>query len=285
MKLTVLIENKTLDECNSLTAEHGLSIFISYNEQCILFDTGATGSCIDNAEKLGLKIEDVDTVVISHHHFDHGGGLSRFLEANSKATVYMRPLSGKQYRFRAFGVLNKYAGLDVKLFEKYPGRFVFVNESAEVKPGVCIVTRIQKTHSLPKGNRYLFAETGDNRELDDFEHELIRVIREDDGLTVFTGCSHSGISNMIDTVVKRYPGVPIKAVLGGFHLIGLPVLNTMAGSRKAVTKLAKDILNFPVDRFYTGHCTGEKAYRVLKETMGDKLQYLPTGSSIQVLYQ
>ncbi len=282
MRITVLVENTRLENRKDLIAEHGLSLHIYRDDKQILFDTGATEAFSTNAEKLGVHIQQVDMVIISHHHFDHGGGLAHFFEANQKAKVYLRQCEKKEYYFRVWGIINKYIGLDKGLFKRYANRFDFVNEFTEISPGIFILTRIGKPYPLPKGNRHLFAQRSSTRELDRFEHELIMVIQEEEGLVVFTGCSHSGLLNMIDTVAKRFPGVRIKAVFGGFHLIGLPILNTMAGSKREVEGIAKEILKYPIDKLYTGHCTGMKAYQVLKGILGEKLEHFPTGSSVEV---
>lgn len=107
------------------------------------------------------------------------------------------------------------------------------------------------------------------------------VVREKEGLVVFTGCAHNGILNMVATVARQFSDVRIKAVFGGFHLIGLPMLNTMAGSRREVEGIGKELLKYPIERVYTGHCTGKKAYRVLKGVMAGKLEYLSTGSDME----
>ena len=72
MKLTVLMENTTVRE--DLTAEHGLSLYIEANGKRILFDTGASATFADNAEKLGIDLSQVDLCILSHGHYDHGGG-------------------------------------------------------------------------------------------------------------------------------------------------------------------------------------------------------------------
>jgi 7,8-dihydropterin-6-yl-methyl-4-(beta-D-ribofuranosyl)aminobenzene 5'-phosphate synthase len=173
-------------------------------------------------------------------------------------------------------------GLDHEPFEEHPDRFQFVDESAEVSPGIFVLTEIGQRFPQPRGNRRLFVKEGGSRSPDTFEHELVLAIREKGGLVVFTGCSHRGIVNMVDAVAQRFQGLPVKAVFGGFHLIGLPMLNTMAGSKKEVEDIARTLRRYDIGRIYTGHCTGPKGYRVLKGVLGEQLELLHTGSRLEV---
>jgi len=282
MRITALVENTRSEDRKDLTAEHGLSLHINHEDKQILFDTGATDAFSHNAEKLGIDIKQVDITVISHHHFDHGGGLNHLLKSNQKTKIYLRQCEEKEYYFKALGFINKFVGLDRSKLKEYADRINYVNTFTEILPSVFILTEIIKSYPLPKGNQHLFARKGTNCELDSFDHELIMVIREKDGLIAFTGCSHNGILNMIDSVVRQFPNDRIKAVFGGFHLIGLPILNTMAGSKKEVQNIGKEIRKYPVDKLYTGHCTGMKAYQISKGVLGNKLAYFPTGSSVEV---
>ena len=284
MKVTALVENTRLEDRQDLSPEWGLSLHIRHDGAQILFDTGATETFGHNAERLGVDIREVDVVVVSHHHYDHGGGLAHFLETNSKAKVYLRRNQAGDPHIRAFfGIVNRYVGLDRSVLRKNADRFEFVDAFTQIRPDVFLLTEIGNRYPLPKGNRHLFVEDGGTRELDRFEHELILVVRDKEGLVVVTGCAHRGILNMVDAVSSQFQGLPIKAVFGGFHLIGgLPMLNTMAGSRREVEGIGEEMLKYPIKKVYTGHCTGPKAYRVLKDVMGDKLEYLPTGAGVEV---
>jgi 7,8-dihydropterin-6-yl-methyl-4-(beta-D-ribofuranosyl)aminobenzene 5'-phosphate synthase len=117
---------------------------------------------------------------------------------------------------------------------------------------------------------------------DPFEHELVLVVREDDGLAVFTGCSHHGILNMIEAARSRFPDLPVKAVFGGFHLIGVPFFDSMAAPREEVEAIGRKILDLTGGPVFTGHCTGRKAYGVLAEVMGSSLRPFHTGTSVEV---
>jgi 7,8-dihydropterin-6-yl-methyl-4-(beta-D-ribofuranosyl)aminobenzene 5'-phosphate synthase len=281
MRVIALVENTRMEDMQHLVAEHGLSLYIERNGTRILFDTGATEAFGRNAERLGVNLQDVDAAVISHHHFDHGGGLAHFLETNHRATVYLKRSEAQDFYFRALGVIKKYVGLDAELLQQHADRFVFVDQFTEILQGVYILTEIVQRSPIPKGNRWLFVSDGGSFSPDSFEHELVMAVREGDELVVFTGCAHSGILNMMETVTRQFEGFPIKAVFGGFHLVDMPLLkNSMAGTKEEVRHIGEQMLRYPVEHVYTGHCTGKKAYRVLKGVMQDKLDYFPTGSDV-----
>jgi len=248
MKVTVLIENTRLADRDDLRAENGLSLYIQRDGMQILFDIGVTEAFGRNAERLGIDIQEVDMVVVSHYHFDHGGGLAYFLETNQKAKVYLRRWNAGNCYFRAFGIINKLVGLDRMLFQKHADRFVFVDAFTEIAPDVFILVEIGNPYPQPRGNRYLFVRDGDAYRLDSFEHELVMVVREKEGLVVFTGCSHRGILNMVAAVSGQFDGLSIKAVFGGFHLIGLPILNRMAGSKGEVESISIILVAVPQPR-------------------------------------
>ncbi|MCI5130292.1 MAG: MBL fold metallo-hydrolase [Candidatus Electrothrix sp. EH2] len=278
MRVVALIENTKPEDREELIAEHGLALYIEQDHRRILFDTGATGAFAHNAQKLGVNLEDVDAVVISHHHYDHGGGLACFTEENRKAKIYLRKSNEEDYCFRAFGVVGKYIGLDQSLLQQQADRFEFIDCFTEIIPSVYILTDIPQHYARPKRNRRLCMKQGGRYVPDRFQHELIMVIREEAGLIVFTGCAHNGILNMIEAVKRQFKNEPIRAVFGGFHLAGSPTLNIMAESQKDIKKIGEKLLTYSVGQVYTGHCTGKRASDILKQVMGDQLEYFATGS-------
>lgn len=282
MKITTLIENDCLDASSELISEWGLSLYIEFGDHSILFDTGQSGAFADNAERLDVDISMVQVMVLSHYHFDHGGGLKKFFNINSKAKVYLAESSNVECYAKAYKFIKKYIGLDASVLSEFSDRFVYVNEPTEILPNVFVFSKILNNHPKPIGNNRLYLKTGGKLVHDDFSHEIVTAIRDNDGLVIFTGCSHNGLLNMVDTVSEKFKGVPIKAVIGGFHLVSSPPLYSMAGSREEVEELGRAVLNYPVDMTFTCHCTGNKAFEVLKSVMGNQLTGIKTGSCFEI---
>ena len=282
MKITTLIENRNSTTKLGLVSEWGLSLHIELNNHSILFDTGASGAFADNAEHLSVKVDSVDAAVLSHHHFDHGGGLERFFTLNSNAKVYLADAPNGECYIKILGFLKKYIGLNRAIMADYKERFEIVGKPTEIRPSVFIFPHIVNAHPKPIGNKQLHLKTGGKLTPDDFSHEIVMAVKENEKLVIFTGCSHNGILNMVDTVAKAFEGVPIKAVIGGFHLVASPPFNFMAGNRKDVENLGKSVLNYPIEMTYTGHCTGTKAFNVLKSVMGNRIKDMQTGSSFEI---
>jgi len=236
-RVTTLIENRKINDVEGIVTENGLSLYIERHGQTILFDTGSSDNFIHNAEKLGVDIKSVDIAVISHGHLDHAGGLPYFLGANDKAIVHMSKNAEKGLEFK---------DLLLKTKEEYPNRIQSIDVFTEIAKDTYILTCI--------------------------DDEIVLVLLDKNGLVLFTGCSHSGILNIIEAVIKKFPNIFIKAVFGGFHLSGL--------SSQEVERIGRRMYNYPIVKIYTGHCTGIKAYLILKSVLGVKLEYLATGSKI-----
>ena len=121
MKLYTLMENTTCRD--DLVCEHGLSLYIEANGQHILFDAGQTGAFADNAEKMGVDLSQVDICILSHGHYDHGGGIKRFLEINDHAKVYVSRHAFGDY----YNAEEKFIGLDWELLNE--DRLIFVGDN------------------------------------------------------------------------------------------------------------------------------------------------------------
>jgi len=280
LKITALIEDTT--HRNDLYSEKGLSLHIQGENGAILFDTGISGNFADNAIKLGVNLKEVDFTAVSHGHYDHGGGLRKFLELNENSPVYMRLNSDGDHYFKGFMFIKRYIGMENSLLTDYKDRIHLINEFQEIAKNVYLIQDIKMKYPIPAGSKYLYKKEGSRFVHDDFQHEQLMVIKEDDGLVIFSGCSHHGILNMVETAMDKFPNIPIKGLFGGFHFIGLPFFNHMAESKENIANIGNKLLEYPIEKIYTGHCTGRKAYPILKDAMGDRAEYFATGCTVEL---
>jgi len=259
MKWTVLVDNRTNDP--ELATEHGLSILLETERQRILLDTGASDLLVRNAGKMGIDLSTIDYVFISHGHSDHAGGLKHFMAINDKAKVIVTPdaITGRFYSKR--GHLHSITTIWPDIPE---ARLLKMGETCEVAYDIHVFAHIPQVHPKPIGNQNLFVETDEgNYVLDDFRHELALYT---EGF-LFTGCAHSGLENILAACPY-----PVQTVVGGFHLID------GYETDEALTALARRLkAQYPGTRFFTSHCTGDHAFEVMKNQMGEYLQAFGCG--------
>lgn len=269
MKITTLVENHTSTDHPQLNAEHGLSFYIEHNGHVYMSDVGQTGKFADNAEKLGVDLSLVETLAISHHHYDHGGGLARFFGENAQATVYLHESPDVDYVGHIPLLPTKYIGLDKVVLAEHASRIFFISETLEVSLGFHLIAPIPKIYPKPSGDGRLKIRRGNQMKPDPFEHEVVTVVEDDKNLVVLTGCAHNGVLNMIAAAQDAFPEKPIKAVIGGFHL--------NHEEDQTVREIGEKLLELNIPRIVTGHCTGDAATDILQDVLGKRLQRLYTG--------
>lgn len=266
----VLIDNKSKNE---LACEWGLAVYLEYEGHRLLLDTGTTGIFVKNAEAMGVCLEEVEYGILSHAHYDHSNGMEAFFEQNSKAKFYLRKEAGENC-YGKWWIFYKYDGIAKGLLEKYRDRIVYVDGRLELFPGVFLLP-----HTTPGLERIgkragLYIRKGRKWTPDSFEHEQSLVLDTKEGLVIFNSCSHGGADNIIREVSEAFPEKSICALIGGLHLY--------RSTEEEVRALAGRIRETGIQRVITGHCTGDRAFGILKEELGEVLQGLYTGMEFAI---
>lgn len=254
MRLVTLLENTTCRE--DLACEHGLSLYLETGGHRILFDAGQSGAFADNGEKLGVDLSRVDFCVLSHGHYDHGGGLPRFLEINQSAPVYLSRFAMEPH----YNARGKDIGLPKTLTDC---RLVFTEGSKTLAPGLTL-----HTLSCPPADTAGLTVLEQGMLVpEDFRHEQYLLVEEGGRKILISGCSHKGI---LQIVAHFRPDI----LIGGFHFMKVE-------SEEILRAAAQSLLQYPT-AYYTGHCTGERQYAYLKEIMGNRLRCLSTGKILEI---
>jgi len=278
MKIVTLIENQTENE---LSCEHGLAFYVEYNGKSYLLDAGQSHLFADNAKKLGIDLATVDVAVLSHAHYDHANGFAAFADLNRHAEIYMQSASVNQcYSEKPTGL--KDIGISSKVREAIENRVRYVDGDARIDEGVYLVAHHAEGLAKRGHQMHMLTKIQDEMRDDDFAHEQSLVFELPDGIIVLNSCCHGGVDLIIEEAEKAFGGKRILAMIGGFHLMGSDGPDSMRESEEQVCALGEKLGSLQVDMLYTGHCTGTKAFPILKEILGDRLQLLVTGKIIEI---
>lgn len=264
MKITALVENTTKDK---LKSKHGLSLYIETKKHRILCDLGPDGTLFENARVRGIDLAEVDIVIISHGHMDHGGALSKFLSINKEAKIYIQERAfDKHYSKVLFKKIN--IGIDESL--KTNSQITMVNGDYQIDEELYLFTIKERDKCHSRANDVLYDKNG----RDSFLHEQNLVIKENQTALIM-GCGHTGIVN----IMKRAKEYSPDFCVGGYHLFN-PITKKSA-TVDLLDEIIRELSVYPQTQFFTCHCTGTKAYEYLAKKMSN-MSYLSCGESVEL---
>lgn len=235
MKLFVLTENMAADK---FLAEHGLSYLIEHNGQTILFDTGHSDVFLKNAKTLGIDIHrDIDTIVLSHGHWDHGDGLG-YLE--NKILITHPASFIRRFRKKDDSNIGLAQGKG-EIEKKF--KLITSGKPYQISPSIIYLGEIPRENDYEAQTTTFIDENGNDDFIPD-DSALVIIINNE--LIIISGCAHSGICNILEYAKKVTGLEKIKTVIGGFHL----KYNDLQ-TRKTI----KCFKQQKIKQIYPSHCT------------------------------
>ena len=271
MRIVNLIENTPGAE--GCLYEHGLSFYIETKNHKLLVDTGASDAFIHNAKVLGVDLTKVDTVILSHGHYDHSGGILSFVAMNPTAKIYMQQNAAGEY-YHKDETVEKYIGIDQEI--KSLPQVVWVDGDCKIDDELELISNVTGRRLWPQGNMELKELVNGEFVQDEFSHEQYLVITDGDKKLLVSGCAHNGVLNILEKYRELYGDHPY-AMISGFHM--RKKSDYTDEDIAVMEETAREFCDTDTV-FYTGHCTGEYPFEVMKKILGEQLIYVHSGEEI-----
>ena len=262
-------------------AHHGLSLlitaYVGNAKRTVLFDTGPEAATfLRNADILGVDFSAVEATVLSHGHWDHGGGLVAAIEKTYKARNRQRVDCLMHPGMFAERALQRPNGELLK-FESVPTANALADAGANVlstrEPQFIADGAFYVSGEIPRVTPYETGFPGHVRRRADgqsweadpliMDERFVSVHVKDKGQFIFSACSHAGVVNVLTHARSLFPSVPLYGVMGGLHLAG--------ATEKIIPETIADLKQFGLKLLAPGHCTGWRAISAMTKVFGDEL--------------
>ncbi len=269
----MLVENTTAQR--GLLAEHGLALWIEIASRRILFDTGQGNVLSGNARRLGLRLELVDAIVLSHGHYDHTGGLSDALRSARRTKVYAHPAAFTPKYARDADGTARDVGVPFPHEQKVHKRaqLIAVEGPTEVCEGLRLTGPVPRRTDFEDTGGPFFKDNG-CREPDELVDDQAAFLEASAGTVVILGCAHAGVINTLHYVQELTGDRPIETVIGGMHLAS-------AGPER-MDKTVAELRRLNVQRLLPCHCTGFAAMARLWNEFPGRCAACPVGTVVEL---
>ncbi len=272
----ILVENTV--GTSGIIGEHGISFLIRTSDYTILFDTGQSDILFHNAQQMNLDLDHVKSIVISHGHYDHTGGLETALKTIPEKDLYIHPHAFQPKYSRKNKIKHRYVGIPseitTSLVDQTVRNFYYTITPCEIaRRGIYVTGEIpRETDFEDTGGAFYLDEQGEK--VDPLLDDLSIFFETPKGLVLITGCCHAGIVNTMRYVSQLAGNKTFYCVMGGFHLLH--------AEEERRRKTLEAFREYRVQRIGIGHCTGINALVDFWTKFPGQCFTIPAGSVFQL---
>jgi len=284
LRITVLVEDSVLYE-SAYLGQHGTSFLLEGVSQRdmkrILVDVGQNSDALlSNMRTMGISPSIIDTIVLTHCHYDHTQGIARVLGEIGKKDVQV---IAHPSIFRLHFVTQPYPrhvgimpGDSKEEIEKAGGSLSLTKAPFVIMPGI-VTTGEGKRQTDFEEVRIGLKTIENGMIVDDLVLDDISVVAnvKDKGLVIVTGCSHAGIINIANQAIEVSGGNKIEGIIGGLHLV--------EASGTVIKRTVDELSQLNIVWISAGHCTGFKAQVELYRAFGERFSPLHTGMQFELV--
>jgi 7,8-dihydropterin-6-yl-methyl-4-(beta-D-ribofuranosyl)aminobenzene 5'-phosphate synthase len=298
IRISVLVDNAK--GALGLRARWGLSFWIETPRARVLFDCGDSDAFLRNAERLGIHLETADAFVLSHGHYDHGGGIGKLVEIAPSIPLILHPAAlTPHFSLRKNGKVDPIGLPDISLtaLQMASARSIWALAPFEVAPGVWATGPVPRRHPLEEAERTFFLDRACTIQDHVVDDQAVWV-ETPAGLVVLCGCAHSGVMNTVrfirETVAGRGAAEPVdpgaragqparktgdalptvRALLGGMHLL--------QARKERLQATAGYLEALDLELCAPCHCTGKRAATLLRERLPAAFVEIVTGYELRL---
>jgi 7,8-dihydropterin-6-yl-methyl-4-(beta-D-ribofuranosyl)aminobenzene 5'-phosphate synthase len=252
VKMTITVENK-VGLGVGMIGEHGFSVILETPGKKILWDTGQGMALPNNLKRLNINPKQIETIALSHGHFDHTGGLHGALQEAEGCEVVCHPACFDKKKTR-----RVFFGKEIEVpigipqpkeqLEKAGANWTFVKDTMEIAPGVHFVTNIPMKNDFETIEPGFFIETDDGPVDDTFKDDASLAVITENGLSIILGCAHKGIINHVSYIMEKFNVDKVHSIWGGTHMV--------ERTEEEVEKTIQALKAMNFKTLATAHCTG-----------------------------
>jgi len=273
ISITVLVDDEA---GKGLTPEHGLSFWVEAGDKRILFDTGQGKALVENARQLGVPLEKTDILVLSHGHYDHTGGVAHVLSIAPKMRLVLHPEAViERYslpRGKPVRPIGMPSFVRTAVDRAHDANIMWALEPVALASNIGVTGPIPRETSFEDVGGPFFLDP-QGKQKDAIVDDLALWLVSPEGLIICLGCSHAGVVNTLTHVRRLSGNIPIRAVIGGFHLLH--------ADDHRIDRTLEALQSLSPGRLVPCHCTGKRAVRALKDSFGDRFSSCVSGMTFR----